>query len=164
MEHGLPFADSILFQGCCLYSDAECILQRIDIDCFLNIGNLILFDRADGGEEIAYLQQTGAEVIIRSLIIGRNNERTNFGLGFNVVFISRLAVLRIELERKFVAQIRISLQLFSCLAHALQEQHHIIVTVCQNVLAGQETVLNSVSVASMQSATSTMLLDSIMLQ
>ena len=53
MEHGLPFADSMLFQGCCLYSNAERILQRIDIDCFLNIGNLILFNRADGGEEIA---------------------------------------------------------------------------------------------------------------
>ena len=75
MEHGLPFADSMLFQGCCLYGDAECILQRIDIDCFLNIGNLILFNRADGGEEIAYLQQTGTEIIIRSLIIGRNNGR-----------------------------------------------------------------------------------------
>lgn len=81
MEHGLPFADSMLFQGCCLYSNAERILQRIDIDCFLNIGNLILFNRADGGEEIAYLQQTGTKIIIRSLIIGRNNERTNFGLG-----------------------------------------------------------------------------------
>ena len=39
MEHGLPFADSMLFQGCCLYSNAERILQRIDIDGFLNIGN-----------------------------------------------------------------------------------------------------------------------------
>ena len=92
----------MLFQGCCLYGDAECILQRIDIDCFLNIGNLILFNRADGGEEITYLQQTGTEIIIRSLIIGRNNERTNFGLGLNVVFVSRLAVLRIELECKLV--------------------------------------------------------------
>lgn len=80
-----PFSASMLFQGCCLYGDAECILQRIDIDCFLNIGNLILLNRADGGEEIAYLQQTGTEIIIRSLIIGRNNERTNFGLGLNVV-------------------------------------------------------------------------------